>query len=58
MLSFLSCGRKPGSGVQVDETLAQYVPPDTKALAGIDFEEIRTTPFYNRHPEILAPRRD
>jgi hypothetical protein len=39
--------------VHVDEALSRYVLPDTQALAGVDFESIRRSSFYSRHPEIL-----
>lgn len=41
------------SGVSVDSEFRSLIAPDTKVLANINFDKIKTTPLYQRHANSL-----
>ena len=53
LVTFASCGKRLSTGIQVDSALRRFIAPDTLALAGMDLDKIRTTPFYARHKKQL-----
>jgi hypothetical protein len=71
LLAFTAC-RKPEPGVHVDPALATFTPSNATALAQIDFDQLKKTALYQRHPSLwnvpglnstpeeigLDPRRD
>jgi hypothetical protein len=71
LLAFGAC-RKPEPGIHVDSALVAFVPSNTTAIAGIDFDQLKKTPLYQRHSSLsgvpglnslpdeigLDPRRD
>ncbi len=49
----LGC-RKPGpSGIEVPERIANYVPSDAVALAGMNLEKLKSTALYRKHESQL-----
>ncbi|MGA8025894.1 MAG: hypothetical protein WB992_02030 [Bryobacteraceae bacterium] len=52
-LATLSCGKKTGAGVAVDAAFARLVPPDTKVLAAIRVDDLKSTALYKRHQSQL-----
>ena len=49
----ISCGRQSASGVSVDSKFKPFLSSDAIAVAQIDLEALRTTPFYQRHQAAL-----
>ncbi len=45
----VSCDRINVAGVQVDSRFKGYIPPQSKVLAGVDFDKLKQTDFYKRH---------
>ncbi len=43
LVGAVGCGRKPSTGIVVDHALAPLIAPDTKALAGIDLQKLKST---------------
>lgn len=71
LLVATGCARQAATGISVDRALKPLVPPDTKVLAGVDIDKLKSAPFYQRHKELdwsqldrikkeigLDPRRD
>jgi hypothetical protein len=48
-----SCTRPGATGVSVNSAFRPLVPPDTKALAAVDFDKLKASPFYKRHQNDL-----
>jgi hypothetical protein len=49
LLFTLACGRQPAKGISVDPAFRTLIAPDTKLLAGVDWDSLKTTAFYQRH---------
>ncbi len=47
------CNRRSSTGISVDSVFRPLIPPDTKALAGVDLEKIKRTALYERHQNEL-----
>jgi hypothetical protein len=43
------CARPGATGVSVDSAFRRLIPPDTKALAAVNLDGLKTSPFYERH---------
>ncbi|MBV9405814.1 MAG: hypothetical protein JO211_10750, partial [Acidobacteriaceae bacterium] len=48
-----SCGRKASTGISVDSALRPYVPPDANVLAGLNVDQLKKSPFYQRYENKL-----
>ncbi len=48
-----SCRSHLSTGVTIDPALRKIVPSDSIALAGVDLDKLRATPFYQRHSSQL-----
>lgn len=48
LLILTACGTHESTEVSVDRSIGRMIPPDTRALAGIDLASIRNTEFYKR----------
>lgn len=44
----IGCGTHESTGISVDRSVRPMIPPDTRALAGIDIAAIKNTEFYKR----------
>ena len=54
LLVGVSCKRQPAAtGISIDPEFRSLVPPDTRVLAGIDMEKLKTAAFYKRHQSDL-----
>jgi hypothetical protein len=54
LLVGVSCKRQPAAtGISVDPAFRSLVPPDTRVLAGIEMEKLKTAAFYKRHESDL-----
>lgn len=53
LLLSAGCGRQSISGVTVDPAFRTLTAPDTKLLAGINWDALRSSPFYQRHQKDL-----
>jgi hypothetical protein len=67
-----SCHKGPESGVKIDSSFTAFIPTDTKAIAGVQVDQLKNTEFYKRYqnqlnlPQVSAlserigldPRRD
>jgi hypothetical protein len=49
----MGCTKRTVTGVSVDAAFRPLIPPDTKALAGIQIDRLKTTPLYRRHESSL-----
>lgn len=45
----VSCTKPGGTGVSVNSAFRPLIPPDTKALAGANLDNLKASPFYQRH---------
>lgn len=52
LLFTIGCSRQTETGISVDRALKPLVPPDTKVLAGLDIEKLKSAPLYQRHQEV------
>lgn len=43
------CRRPGATGVSVDSAFRRLIPPDTKALAAVNVDKLKASPFYERH---------
>jgi len=48
-----SCAKRGATGVSVNSAFRRLVPPDTKALAAVDVDKLKASPFYQRHQKEL-----
>lgn len=48
-LLIVSCARQTPVGVTVDPAFRSLIPPETKLLSGVEWDSLKTTPFYQRH---------
>ncbi len=48
LLSSAGCGTRQSTGVAIDRAVRRMLPPDTRALAGIDVAALKNTEFYKR----------
>ena len=53
MALLAGCTRPGATGVSVHSAFRSLVPPDTKALAGVDVEKLKASGFYKRHENQL-----
>ncbi len=53
LLVAIGCGRQTETGISVDRALKPLVPPDTKVLAGVELDKLKSAPFYQRHEKEL-----
>ena len=54
LLCVNACGPGATSGVRIDKEFRPVIPPDTKVLAGIDLDQLKTTQLYQRHEKELT----
>ncbi len=47
------CNRPGATGISVASVFRPLIPPDTKALAGVELEKIKSTALYERHQNEL-----
>lgn len=47
------CRSSTVSGVVIEKELRNFIPADTKVLAGIELNQLKTTPLYRRHQKDL-----
>lgn len=48
-----ACSRPGATGVSVPSAFRPLIPPDTKALAGVDLDKLKASAFYQRHQSQL-----
>jgi len=48
-----SCTNPGATGISVNSAFRRLVPPDTKALAAVDVDKLKASPFYQRHQKEL-----
>jgi ribosomal protein S13 len=53
MLATAACSKHSAIGLSVRSDFRAYIPPDTKALAGLDLDSVKASPFYKRHQSEL-----
>jgi hypothetical protein len=53
LIAAVGCGPKSATGVSIDSAFRPFLPSNAIALAQIDFQTLRQTPFYRRHEEVL-----
>ncbi len=53
IIAATGCTKHPINGVAVQSAFRPLIPPDTKVLAGLDIDKIKTTPLYQRHEKEL-----
>ncbi len=54
LLAVTGCARKPLTpGIAVDPAFRTLIPPDTNLLAGVEWDALKTSPFYQRHQQDL-----
>ena len=55
LLSLAVGCRRPAlsTGISVESSLQKLIPADTRVLAGVDLDRLKTTPFYARHAQQL-----
>lgn len=47
------CSKRTSTGVSVNSAFRPLIPPDTKALAAVDVDKFKASPFYQRHQNEL-----
>ncbi|HEY7302676.1 MAG TPA: hypothetical protein VH601_01070 [Bryobacteraceae bacterium] len=53
LLITAACGTRQSTGVSVSRTARRMIPPDARALAGIDIASLKNTEFYKREGKRL-----
>jgi hypothetical protein len=53
LLLIVACGRQTITGIAVDPAFRTLIPPDTKVLSGVEWDSLKSTPFYQRHEKDL-----
>ena len=48
-----ACTRKPEPGITVDPAFRTLIAPDTQLLSGIEWDALKSSPFYKRHEKDL-----
>lgn len=54
VLGIGACHRGPSAGADIDPSLKDYIPPNSKALLGLSVEKLKHADFYKRHQAQLA----
>lgn len=49
----VSCTRQALTGISVDPVFRPLIPPDTRVLAGVDVDKLKSAAFYRRHESSL-----
>ncbi|MBV9155488.1 MAG: hypothetical protein JO097_04455 [Acidobacteriaceae bacterium] len=52
-VSLFSCAKHAATGIAVDSAFRAFIPPDTKVLAGLRADQLKTSPLYKRHQKQL-----
>jgi hypothetical protein len=52
-LLIAGCGRQSVSGITVDPAFRTLITPETKLLSGIEWDALKSSPFYQRHQKDL-----
>lgn len=53
LLSAWSCVKTTSTGITIDAVFTRFIPPDTKVLAGIRVDGLKSSAFYKRHEKQL-----
>lgn len=49
ILAAVGCSSTPDTGVRIDAAFRELIPPDATMLAGVNLEQLKQTPLYERY---------